>query len=71
MHLRQAKAALTRIAVIEALDDLVTAGVISQAVADAAATRCQVRSTRREPERYVVETCCGLGSLTQPGSATG
>jgi hypothetical protein len=39
MHLRQAKAALTRIAVIEALHDLVTTGVISQAVADAAATR--------------------------------
>ena len=38
MHRRQAKA-LTRIAVVEALHDLVTAGVISQAVADAAATR--------------------------------
>ena len=38
MHRRQAKA-LSRIAVVEALHDLVTAGVISQAVADAAATR--------------------------------
>ena len=38
MHRRQAKA-LTRIAVVEALHDLVTAGVISQAIADAAATR--------------------------------
>ena len=38
MHRRQAKA-LTRITVVETLDDLVTAGVISQAVADAAATR--------------------------------
>ena len=38
MHRRQAKA-LSRIAVVEALHDLVTAGVISQAVADTAATR--------------------------------
>ncbi|MGH3677286.1 MAG: cation:proton antiporter, partial [Mycobacterium sp.] len=38
MHRRQAKA-LTRITVVETLRDLVTAGVISQAVADAAATR--------------------------------
>jgi CPA1 family monovalent cation:H+ antiporter len=38
MHRRQAKA-LTRIAVVEALHDLVAAGVISQAVAEAAATR--------------------------------
>jgi monovalent cation:H+ antiporter, CPA1 family len=38
MHRRQAKA-LTRITVVETLNKLVSAGVISQAVADAAATR--------------------------------
>ena len=38
MHRRQAKA-LTRITVVETLNNLVSAGVISQAVADAAATR--------------------------------
>ena len=38
MHRRQAKA-LTRITVVETLRNLVAAGVISQAVADAAATR--------------------------------